>query len=367
MSKLPIKISLDDSFFVAEQKCGFQVTAESKRLWAVLLDLMVEFDAVCKKHDIKYSLDGGTFLGAVRHKGFIPWDNDVDVIMFRKEYERLCKIAPSEFKAPYFWQTNETDPGSVRRHGQLRNSMTTCILKDESENGHPRFGFNQGAFLDVFILDEVPDDDQELTQFRRELEKKSDELWVFREYYWDSGQNEWIADSLRQAFIDFETVLTRYQDSGQKCVCSISLLPQRLKSSFFAKDLYEDLIDYTFEGFTFPAPRDYDTILSGLYGDWHKYIIGTETHGGFIMDMEKPYTEYLKERCHHSIMEADLKKHPILALYQERDMLLDQRNTAWADIRQKQSKLKRLRRKLKMMYVLSAVLALFFFITCFVF
>ena len=81
MEKLPIEISFDDTFFREEERCGYKVTKESKQLWAVLLDLMVKFDNVCRTNHIRYSIDSGTLLGAVRHKGFIPWDNDIDVIM----------------------------------------------------------------------------------------------------------------------------------------------------------------------------------------------------------------------------------------------------------------------------------------------
>jgi lipopolysaccharide cholinephosphotransferase len=62
-----------------------------KQLWAVLLNLLVEFDTVCVEHHIKYVVEGGTLLGAIRHKGFVPWDDDVDVIMLREEYEKLEK------------------------------------------------------------------------------------------------------------------------------------------------------------------------------------------------------------------------------------------------------------------------------------
>ena len=82
------------------------ISFEEKR--SIQLEMLKEIDAFCRNNGIKYSLAFGTLLGAIRHKGFIPWDDDIDIMMFREEYEKLCKIAPSEFTHPYFFQTEKT-------------------------------------------------------------------------------------------------------------------------------------------------------------------------------------------------------------------------------------------------------------------
>lgn len=343
MKKLPIKIELPESFFLPEIRCDYEVTQLAKQHWAVLLDLMIQFDSVCKEYGIQYAIDGGTFLGAVRHKGFIPWDNDVDVIMLRSEYEKLCRIAPTVFKSPYFWQTNETDPGTLRRHGQLRNSLTTCILSDEMQDGKPLFDFNQGAFLDVFILDAVPDDANELVTFEDELQQNLSLLWDFKNYYRISGKALWMKEAQRQAFEEFEASVSRYNGKGQRRIGNISLIPRRRDSMLFAKEIYDDLIDYDFEGFSFPGPRDYETILTGLYGDWHKFVIGDNSHGDTILDVNSPYTEYIKDVYADSHKEILNEEHPILQLYKHRDALLKQRDIAWKDIQQMGDQLKQLK------------------------
>ena len=157
MSQLPIKIHLPDGFLDEEIRNGYTISHEMKEIWAVELDLLVEFDRVCKENGLKYFASCGTKLGAVRHHGFIPWDDDVDVMMLRDEYDKLCKIAPQLFAYPYFFQTEETDKGSARGHAQLRNSKTTAILKSEARMCYK---YNQGIFLDIFPLDNIPDDEK---------------------------------------------------------------------------------------------------------------------------------------------------------------------------------------------------------------
>lgn len=333
MNDLPIKLILKESFFEAETICDYEVTTESKQLWAVLLDLMVTFDAVCKQYNIRYSIDSGTLLGAVRHGGFIPWDNDIDVIMLRSEYNKLCAIAPTAFTEPYFWQTNDTDPGSMRRHGQLRNSRTTCILTSETSDGTPLYHFNQGVFLDVFILDEVPDDADERHRFQDELQHSLNELWDFKKFYADSHLSLWMEEAQKQAYAAFEDLVSRYNGTGKKKVGNIALIPQRKDSLFFPKEIYEDLITYEFAGYTFPGPRDYETILCGHYGDWHQLVIGADAHGEIILDLKTSYRHYLKPQTSSRADTTEKILHPILKLYRQRDSLLTERNRAWADIR----------------------------------
>ena len=319
MEKLPIQIHLDDSFFLEEEKCGYKITAQSKKLWAVLLDLMVQFDAVCREHNIRYTIDSGTLLGAVRHGGFIPWDNDIDVAMLRSEYEKLCKIAPKTFKEPYFWQTNQTDSGSMRRHAQLRNSLTTDILRSEMEHDNPLYVFNQGVFLDVFVLDEVPDNPDELQWFRDELQQYVDVLWEFKDSYRLGNKIPfWLEFAQKQAYDEFERTVARYNGSGMKRVGHISLMPYRKESALIPKETYEDFVNYNFEGYTFLGVKDYDTILAGFYGNWHEMVIGGDAHGEVFLDLYHPYTYYLRNAKAPHVQ----KKHPLLILLKFKKLLL---------------------------------------------
>ena len=144
---------------------GYHVSKRLRQLQMLELDLLKELLRVCDKHHLRIFADSGTLLGAVRHQGFIPWDDDIDMAMPRPDYDRLAEIASTEFKHPYFFQNTYTDPLHVRGHAQLRNSETTAILETEYN-----LDINQGIFIDIFPLDGVPDD--EAQQEKDKLETK---------------------------------------------------------------------------------------------------------------------------------------------------------------------------------------------------
>jgi lipopolysaccharide cholinephosphotransferase len=112
-----------------------------------MLELLKAFDAVCKKHDLTYWLDHGTLLGAVRHEGFIPWDDDLDVTMPREDYERFLGLASKELPGWIFLQTKESDPTVPVHYAKLRDRTSTYI--DRWEEGR-KIAYHQGIFIDIF-------------------------------------------------------------------------------------------------------------------------------------------------------------------------------------------------------------------------
>lgn len=124
---VPIKIQLPESWYDSEIINGYFVSREKKELWAIELDMLAKLQKVCDKHKINWWVDAGTLLGAVRHKGFIPWDDDIDVVMLRQDYDRFLEECSGEFTGNYFLQNEKTDT-SVYCHTKLRRTDTTCIL-----------------------------------------------------------------------------------------------------------------------------------------------------------------------------------------------------------------------------------------------
>ena len=141
-----LNMNLQKDFLKEEIRCGHTVSTHVKKVWACELNLLQEFAKVCDKHGLHFWIDSGTLLGAIRHKGFIPWDDDIDVVMFREDYDKLVAIAHSEFKDPYLFQTAYTEKQFVRGHAQLRDTRTTAIIPEEVYKD-----FNQGIFIDIFV------------------------------------------------------------------------------------------------------------------------------------------------------------------------------------------------------------------------
>ena len=145
----------------------YVIAPERRQLFDVLLDLLNEFNRVCAEHNITYYAFGGTLLGAIRHKGFIPWDDDVDIIVPRKDYDKLKKIADrGAFLRPYFFQSPSTDAGYPKGFCRLRNSSTTEIPFDDVA-----MKCNRGIFIDIFPLDVVPDDERKFLRQKKKLTK----------------------------------------------------------------------------------------------------------------------------------------------------------------------------------------------------
>ena len=125
--------------------------SELRQLQLIQLDLLLALDKVCSKHGIRYMMDGGTMLGAVRHKGFIPWDDDIDVAMLREDYERL-KSLKDEFDPSFcFFQDHTTDPEYRWGYGKLRRTGTSYVRV-----GQEHLKQRDGVFIDIFPFDDIP-------------------------------------------------------------------------------------------------------------------------------------------------------------------------------------------------------------------
>ncbi len=288
---------MDTHFLLEEERCGFTVSADMKKVWAVQLDLLDRFQEVCRRHRLKFFASGGTLLGAVRHKGYIPWDDDIDIMMLREDYEKLLTIADTEFTAPYFFQTAYNDKNYSRGHAQLRNSNTTGILP--SEKG--RFPFNQGIFIDIFPTDAVPDDPRARTAQIKRL-KLWEKLLKITVRYPANPKKNFIKNAIhavaslvpyRWIYRQLEKECTRYNGKGMKRAGLISFLPDDDRLIFPVK-CFDEIETVPFEYTNIDIPTDYDTLLSHQYGDYMVMKQVGSYHGGVIFDTERSYIDYLR-------------------------------------------------------------------------
>lgn len=264
-----------------------------KKLQAVELDILLEIDRICKKHHIRYFLCAGTLLGAVRHQGFIPWDDDIDLYMTLSEYKRFCKVSKEEMKEPYFLQNYRTDY-THRRFCKIRKSGTTFI-----EKGYERSDMHQGVWVDIFPLVGVKQDARWLQRTNRVIRffdlilKKRMENIPSRERSAVSNLIHMIPLSLvRAAVTAAYYFLLKDFDVYEKCY---ALSGSRTITPQFDRTLFSDTTDVSFEGYVFPAPKDWDRYLTLTYGDYMTPPPPEKRNGGCheiaIIDLEHDFRE----------------------------------------------------------------------------
>ena len=305
---LPIKLDLPDGFLNEEERFGYKISSKSKEIWAIELDLFEELRRVCKKYHLNLMADAGTILGAVRDSGFIPWDDDLDFSMSRDDYQKLCEVAKDEFKYPYFWQTDETDPGSCRGHGQLRNSETTAILASDVYDGK-YFGFNQGIFIDIFPFDVVPEDDIKRHSFLEKIQKLIIKKNAYRDVKSGLNLSTGFRYKIKEILIQHYYSKTKYNNRAAKKLEQLKCKYQHMDTGLIAnlifvysdrpdylvrkKEWFADSLEVPFEFTTMSVPCGYELYLKKAYGDWHKRLPANNAHGGLICEPHIPYKLYI--------------------------------------------------------------------------
>lgn len=310
-----------------EFRSGFLVNSHRKKLWNVQIGLINEFARICKKHNLKWFAYGGTMLGAARHGGFVPWDDDVDILMLRPEYEKFKKVAFEEIKEPYFldaWYNYrlEEDENPLQSEShlplitredkdkhlgswpflpllKLRDSRTTMIEFPHRKN------INQGIWIDIFPMDPVSPFTSNkqsaifniagllllstvLPNFIRDAIKENQQLPLDPQIV-----ERFLALTYREKCISFDNFMAENFFPSQ-CVGQIrNHVLTRIFHSHKTKKFEEHAIYLPFEKIELPVPVDYDEFLKEMYGDWQKPFMQTSHSQNWSADI--PYDEFYKK------------------------------------------------------------------------
>lgn len=303
-------MKFDKSFFEAEVRDGFYVTSEMKQVWAAQLEVLNDVDNACRENGIQYFAEWGTLLGAVRHHGFIPWDDDMDICMKRPDYNRFLEIAekimPSNYKI-YNLKSHNNDGNMVSR------IINTDQISYDAEKLKKYHGVPYVIGLDIFPLDYISDnkeddelqsnvivmissimnviksiqdnnvqlDEENLTQINMQLSQVENicGVTINRE-----------DDIVQQLNILIDRMCGIYRENEAEYI-TIMLLWVGGKNYRFPKKYYDKAIRIPFENTTIPVPYAYDSILKKKYGDYMNLVHTWDSHDYPFFESQKKIIE----------------------------------------------------------------------------
>ena len=225
-----------------------------RRQQLVMLEMVTVLDKICKKHDIPYFLYGGTLLGAFRHNGFIPWDDDLDVAMMRQDYKRLLKVLPGELPENIVLQTNETDKNYFLFITKLRDKRSFL-----DEGGFDKVFKERGIFIDIFPLDR-------LLPWTQRLRLQSVAYNIFRkENGSESAMKKIRALTWFNRHVSFPLLRAISRLSGTKALMCEYGIP--FHNIYDLRDVFP-LATHDFEGIQLPVPGNSHHMLQTMFGDY---------------------------------------------------------------------------------------------------
>jgi lipopolysaccharide cholinephosphotransferase len=256
----------------------YEESGELKCLQKIMLNILIEVDIICRKHNIKYWLDSGTLLGAIRHDGFIPWDDDLDIAMLRNDYYKFLEVSKKELPSSLFLQIIENDKYTQNAWAKIRDRNSILVM-NKYEKGHT------GVFIDIFPMD-----------FYHEHGSKK----IFKKVYTTVMVGLWLKKcNITKPFIsniykniikiickivygllfwvDYNTFITPIIKLARRLsvkeITKSSYIDYGIEVPFIKRfNCYEifPLGKHCFEGKEFSVPNNYETYLTTLYGDYMK-------------------------------------------------------------------------------------------------
>lgn len=288
---------IEASFLEPEYRCDFLIDQNRKKIWAIELDLYMQIERVCRKYNLTYFLIFGSLLGCIRHSGFIPWDDDLDIAMPRKDYDIFTSLA-DEFENPYFLQTPQTEKNSGFSVAKLRNSNTSAIAEPFK---HQRM--NHGIFVDIVPIDKVDMREAESNYHMVKYLALQNSAYMRM-----NNPNPNIKDKKRIAnwkgqnpldvYKEIHKICSKHEKEEQQYAGITSATIYDYTKQIFKIEDFDDIIWHRFENTVVPIPGGYDDILKTLYNDYMKFPSKNKrgmAHESLYFDPDISYKKYLLE------------------------------------------------------------------------
>lgn len=243
---------------------------ELGKLQRIETEMLVEIDRICRKNNIEYSLDGGSLIGAVRDKGFIPWDDDADIAMTREQYKRFKEACKTDLDTErFFFQDNDTDPYYRWGYSKMRRNGTRQVTENQEH-----FKTHDGVFLDIFIYDNTPDNYvwRRIHRFLCYCIRKIQYSEIGKLHAKSKFMRAWyklinhIPVKYTFKWIEFISGITNRKKTE---LSTHMTFPHAARCKYgFPSECFDGYIDVDFEGYKLRAFKKYDLYLTTLYGDY---------------------------------------------------------------------------------------------------
>ena len=296
---------LDEQFFREEVRDDFLVDSNRKQLWGKLLGILESFISICERHNLRYFAHGGTLLGAVRHKGFIPWDDDLDILMPRMDYERFLKIASTELPTHLSLVNSQNIVDyPYLLFSKINDDSTTFITAHSNA-----FHMPHGISIDIFPMDGLPKAAAMRYRFVRAVTRCRE--FVDRLHYHYRWRSNWGQVRTVKAAVLFPVFwLARRIFSLQRCSRWLNGVLQwydydqsdawrrwwrGIHDPTFDKHDFDQAVWLPFEHLRVRSPAGYDKYLRDLFGDYMALPPKEKRgmwHDVLIIDCEKPDSYY---------------------------------------------------------------------------
>lgn len=293
-------MNIPEGYLNGEIRDGFYVESTMKKAWAAEIEVLNEVDRICRQHDIQYFADWGTLLGTIRHKGFVPWDDDMDITMKREDYTRFCQIVRQE-QGELEIINFHTDPEWKDMLSRVINGRSVNYTEEHLRKYH---GFPYVAGLDIFPLDYVaPTEEEDKLQCSM--------ISIVEAFSANIRNNTATPEEIEQTTKDIEQMCGVKFNNLEPLATQLLKLGERLSMMYtdeesqavalmgdhagprpldvYPKEYYSESIYMPFEYTTIPVPVGYKKILIQKYGENYMipYLGGTNHEYPFYRKQQR--------------------------------------------------------------------------------
>lgn len=285
-------------FFLEETREDFTIDSTMKSFWAAELEVVREIAEICERHNLQWYVGFGSLLGTIRHEGFVPWDDDMDLWMKREDYNKFMEVAPKELPEEYVVESPLTEKGYTQFHSCVFNAFSISVNEERLRKFH---GCPFAVGVDVFPLDTLPDNEEEregqhaiftligvtvgLIKQKERTEEEEESLQEAFDTLADicgvTIQREWLGTEKNEDLLS-----SIYKLANQLCQCYreedgeylVMYMDYANYGKMYKKEWFAETEYKPFEGFLVPVPAGYDEILKQIYGNYHVRVRSGTMH-----------------------------------------------------------------------------------------